>query len=163
MCLGGVCFWRLWSRMLSLRSQRCSKIWQLINMEDIIHHMMIIRSNKVNLFFMEGALTHCTFFQSNPKLKMLDRRKSGLLFNSPALGPHPRTELGVGKGPLFYSRPITKLFPLKFLSSDLSLIHVLDIGSWRSISLISPSSGEKTFVEVITIDAHHCPGKSPLS
>ena len=29
----------------------------------------------------------------------MDRRKSGLLFNSPTFGPHPRPELGVGEGP----------------------------------------------------------------
>ncbi|XP_052290688.1 uncharacterized protein LOC102617172 isoform X3 [Citrus sinensis] len=62
------------------------------------------------------------------------------------------------RGPLFCSRLTAKLFPLKFPGLDLSLIRVLDIGSWHSIFVVSPSSGEKTFVEVSAIDAHHCPG-----
>lgn len=64
------------------------------------------------------------------------------------------------RGPLFCSRLTAKLFPFKFPGLDLSLIRVLNIGSWHSVSLISPSSGEKTVVEVMAIDAHHCPGKS---
>ncbi|KAB1210078.1 hypothetical protein CJ030_MR6G011346 [Morella rubra] len=42
----------------------------------------------------------------------------------------------------------------------MSLLRVLDVGVWHSLSLVSPSSsGAKSVVEVIAIDAHHCPGK----
>ncbi|XP_031281276.1 5' exonuclease Apollo isoform X1 [Pistacia vera] len=66
------------------------------------------------------------------------------------------------RGPLFCSRLTAKLFPLKFPGLNLSLLRVLDIGSWHSISLMSPSSGEKTVVQVMAIDAHHCPGSIML-
>ncbi|XP_044501381.1 5' exonuclease Apollo-like isoform X1 [Mangifera indica] len=66
------------------------------------------------------------------------------------------------RGPLFCSRLTAKLLPFKFPELNLSLLHVLDIGSWLSISLISPSSGEKTVVQVMAIDAYHCPGSIML-
>ncbi|KAK0588676.1 hypothetical protein LWI29_004046 [Acer saccharum] len=62
------------------------------------------------------------------------------------------------RGLLFCSRLTAKLLPFKFPGLNLSLLRVLEIDSWHSISLISPSSGEKTAVEVMAIDAHHCPG-----
>lgn len=62
------------------------------------------------------------------------------------------------KGPLFCSRLTAKLFPFKFPDFNLSLLRVLDLGSWHSISLVSPSSGSETVVDVMAIDAHHCPG-----
>ncbi|KAK3184274.1 hypothetical protein Dsin_031560 [Dipteronia sinensis] len=62
------------------------------------------------------------------------------------------------RGQLFCSRLTAKLLPFKFSGLNLSLVRVLEIDSWHSISLISPSSGEKTAVEVMAIDAHHCPG-----
>ncbi|XP_022135633.1 5' exonuclease Apollo-like [Momordica charantia] len=62
------------------------------------------------------------------------------------------------KGPLFCSRLTAKLFPFKFPNFNLSLIRVLDIGFWHSISLVSPSSGSRKVIKVMAIDAHHCPG-----
>ncbi|TXG55286.1 hypothetical protein EZV62_020542 [Acer yangbiense] len=62
------------------------------------------------------------------------------------------------RGLLFCSRLTAKLLPFKFPGLNLSLLRVLEIDSWHSISLISPSSGEKTAVDVMAIDAHHCPG-----
>ncbi|KAK4846796.1 hypothetical protein QYF36_021984 [Acer negundo] len=62
------------------------------------------------------------------------------------------------RGLLFCSRLTAKLLPFKFPGLNLSLLRVLEIDSWHSISLISPSSGEKMAVEVMAIDAHHCPG-----
>ncbi|XP_059661016.1 uncharacterized protein LOC132307313 isoform X2 [Cornus florida] len=62
------------------------------------------------------------------------------------------------RGPLFCSRITAKLFPFKFPDFKLSLLRVLEIGSWHSISLVSPTSGSETIVQVIAIDAHHCPG-----
>ncbi|RVW70837.1 5' exonuclease Apollo [Vitis vinifera] len=62
------------------------------------------------------------------------------------------------KGPLFCSRLTAKLFPFKFPNFNLSLLRILEIGSWHSVSLVSPSSGSETTVDVMAIDAHHCPG-----
>ncbi|KAJ7948229.1 DNA repair metallo-beta-lactamase [Quillaja saponaria] len=62
------------------------------------------------------------------------------------------------KGPLFCSRLTAKLFGFKFPDFNLSLIRILDIGSWHSLSLVSPSIGSQTTVQVMAIDAHHCPG-----
>ncbi|KAH7576830.1 hypothetical protein JRO89_XS01G0158400 [Xanthoceras sorbifolium] len=62
------------------------------------------------------------------------------------------------RGPLFCSRLTAKLLPFKFPDLNLSLLRVLEIDSWQYVSLISPSSGDKTIVEVMAIDAHHCPG-----
>ncbi|XP_023554483.1 5' exonuclease Apollo-like [Cucurbita pepo subsp. pepo] len=62
------------------------------------------------------------------------------------------------RGPLFCSRLTAKLFSLKFPDFNLSLLRVLEIGLWHSISLISPSSGSRKTIKVMAIDAHHCPG-----
>ncbi|KAL4569796.1 hypothetical protein LXL04_025439 [Taraxacum kok-saghyz] len=62
------------------------------------------------------------------------------------------------RGPLFCSRITAKLFSPKFPGFDLTLLRVLEIGQWCSLSLVSPSSGLETKVEVIAIDANHCPG-----
>ncbi|GLT87007.1 hypothetical protein SLE2022_051120 [Rubroshorea leprosula] len=62
------------------------------------------------------------------------------------------------EGPLFCSRLTAKLFPFRFPNFRLSLLRILDLGSWHSISLISPSTGSRVTVEVLAIDAHHCPG-----
>ncbi|EOX99254.1 DNA repair metallo-beta-lactamase family protein isoform 4 [Theobroma cacao] len=62
------------------------------------------------------------------------------------------------KGPIFCSSLTAKLFPFKFPNFTLSLLRVLDLGSWHSLSLISPSIGSKITVQVMAIDAHHCPG-----
>ncbi|KAG8364636.1 hypothetical protein BUALT_Bualt18G0018000 [Buddleja alternifolia] len=62
------------------------------------------------------------------------------------------------RGPLFCSRLTAKLFPCKFPGFDLSLLRVLDIGCWHSLSLITPSSGSTAAVSVKAIDAQHCPG-----
>ncbi|KAF5741470.1 DNA repair metallo-beta-lactamase family protein putative isoform 1 [Tripterygium wilfordii] len=62
------------------------------------------------------------------------------------------------RGPLFCSRITAKLFPFKFPDFDLSLLRVLEDGSWYSVPLVSPSSGSETVVQVMAIDAHHCPG-----
>ncbi|KAA8526452.1 hypothetical protein F0562_008345 [Nyssa sinensis] len=62
------------------------------------------------------------------------------------------------RGSLFCSRITAKIFPFKFPGFKLSLLRVLEIGRWHSISLVSPTSGSETSVEVMAIDAHHCPG-----
>ncbi|PKI37974.1 hypothetical protein CRG98_041647 [Punica granatum] len=62
------------------------------------------------------------------------------------------------RGPLFCSHLTSKLLPFKFPNFNLSLLRVLEVGSWHSLSLTSPSSGTKTAVQVMLIDAHHCPG-----
>ncbi|KAF4394378.1 uncharacterized protein LOC115698822 isoform X1 [Cannabis sativa] len=62
------------------------------------------------------------------------------------------------KGPVFCSRLTAKLFPFKFPEFDLSLLRIIRIGSWHSISLVSPSSGSKNVIQFMAIDAHHCPG-----
>ncbi|XP_051135264.1 uncharacterized protein LOC127254281 [Andrographis paniculata] len=61
-------------------------------------------------------------------------------------------------GLLFCSRLTSRLFPCKFPDFDLSLLRVLRVGSWHSITLTTPSSGAPTQVYVKPIDAHHCPG-----
>ncbi|XP_075503235.1 uncharacterized protein LOC142540759 [Primulina tabacum] len=62
------------------------------------------------------------------------------------------------RGPLFCSRLTAKLLPCKLPGFDLSLLRVLDIGCWDTLSLISPSSGSPATVYVKAIDAEHCPG-----
>uniref|UniRef100_A0A2N9I780 Protein artemis n=2 Tax=Fagus sylvatica TaxID=28930 RepID=A0A2N9I780_FAGSY len=62
------------------------------------------------------------------------------------------------KGPIFCSRLTAKLFPFKFPGFNLSLLRLLVIGTWHSVSLICPSSGSPSFLQVMAIDAHHCPG-----
>ncbi|KAK6141131.1 hypothetical protein DH2020_025122 [Rehmannia glutinosa] len=62
------------------------------------------------------------------------------------------------RAPLYCSRLTARLFPCKFPGFDLSLLRVLDIGSWYSLSLTTPSSGSATNVYVKAIDAQHCPG-----
>nr|DAD23114.1 TPA_asm: hypothetical protein HUJ06_024577 [Nelumbo nucifera] len=64
------------------------------------------------------------------------------------------------KGPLFCSPVTAKLFPVKFPEFDFSLLRVLEIGSSHLLSLVSPTTGSKTTVQVTAIDAHHCPGAS---
>ncbi|KAI4322599.1 hypothetical protein L6164_022276 [Bauhinia variegata] len=65
------------------------------------------------------------------------------------------------RGPLFCSRLTAKLFPFKFPDLDLSLLRILDIGRWHSLSLVSHSGSETTF-QVMAIDADHCPGSVML-
>lgn len=62
------------------------------------------------------------------------------------------------KGPIFCSRHTAKLLPFKFPDFKLSLLRVMELGSWHSITLVSPSSGSETVVNAMAIDAHHCPG-----
>ncbi|KAK3445986.1 hypothetical protein EUGRSUZ_A01754 [Eucalyptus grandis] len=62
------------------------------------------------------------------------------------------------RGPLFCSRLSAKLLPFKLPGFDLSLLRVLDVGAWHSLSLLSPSSASETLVRVMPLDAHHCPG-----
>ncbi|KAK3184711.1 hypothetical protein Dsin_031997 [Dipteronia sinensis] len=62
------------------------------------------------------------------------------------------------RGLLFCSRLTAKLLPFKFPALNLSLLRLLEIGYWNSFSLISPSSRENIVVQVMAIDAHHCPG-----
>lgn len=64
------------------------------------------------------------------------------------------------RGPLYCSRITAKLFPIKFPGFDLSLLQIVEIGQWHSVSLLSPSSGSSTTVYFMAIDAHHCPGIS---
>jgi DNA cross-link repair 1B protein len=69
------------------------------------------------------------------------------------------------KGLIFYSRLTAKLFPFKFPNFKLSLLRILDLGAWHSLSLLCPSpSASQSFinVEVKAIDAHHCSGKFAL-
>ncbi|XP_057796582.1 uncharacterized protein LOC131012615 [Salvia miltiorrhiza] len=61
-------------------------------------------------------------------------------------------------GPLFCSRLTAKLIPCKFPGFDLSLLRIVDIGSWHSLSLTSPSSGSRVDFAFKAIDAQHCPG-----
>ncbi|XP_058210720.1 uncharacterized protein LOC131323105 isoform X2 [Rhododendron vialii] len=61
------------------------------------------------------------------------------------------------RGPLFCSRITAKLFPFKFPGFKLSLLRVLEIGQWHSVSLVSPTTGSATTVDVMAFDAHHCP------
>ncbi|XP_050204551.1 uncharacterized protein LOC126654659 [Mercurialis annua] len=62
------------------------------------------------------------------------------------------------KGPLFCSQLTAHLFPSRFPGFNLSLLTVLDTGLWHSMRLVSPSSGSQTTLQVMPIDAHHCPG-----
>ncbi|CAL5391335.1 unnamed protein product [Camellia sinensis] len=62
------------------------------------------------------------------------------------------------RGPLYCSRITAKLFSSKFPGFKLSLLRILDIGQWNSIPLVSPTTESNTTVNVIAIDAHHCPG-----
>ncbi|KAF3669867.1 DNA repair metallo-beta-lactamase family protein isoform 2 [Capsicum annuum] len=62
------------------------------------------------------------------------------------------------RGPLYCSRITAKLFPIKFPDFDLSLLRIVEIGHWHSVSLLSPSCGSYTDVDFMAIDAHHCPG-----
>ncbi|XP_028761608.1 5' exonuclease Apollo-like isoform X2 [Neltuma alba] len=64
-------------------------------------------------------------------------------------------------GPLFCSRTTAKLFPFKFPEFNLSLIRILQIGTWHSLSLLSPC-GSETHLQVMAIDAIHCPGSVML-
>ncbi|GJW90908.1 5' exonuclease Apollo [Tanacetum coccineum] len=62
------------------------------------------------------------------------------------------------RGPLYCSRITARLFHPKFPGFDLSLLRVLEIGRWYSLSLVSPTTGLETKVQVMAIDANHCPG-----
>ncbi|KAI3812205.1 hypothetical protein L1987_16912 [Smallanthus sonchifolius] len=62
------------------------------------------------------------------------------------------------KGPVFCSHISARLFHHKFPGFDTSLIRTLEIGQWYSLSLVSLSTGSQTKVEVMAIDANHCPG-----
>ncbi|OMO84812.1 DNA repair metallo-beta-lactamase [Corchorus capsularis] len=61
-------------------------------------------------------------------------------------------------GPIFCSRLTAKLFPFKFPNFRLSVLRILDVDCWHTLSLTSPSSGSETTVQVMAIDANHCPG-----
>ncbi|KAH9614531.1 hypothetical protein KSS87_020108 [Heliosperma pusillum] len=58
-------------------------------------------------------------------------------------------------GPLYCSRTTAKLFPVKYPHFDLSLLRVVDTGSWIPLSL---SSSSDSAVYVMPIPALHCPG-----
>ncbi|XVF66926.1 hypothetical protein PTKIN_Ptkin10aG0079400 [Pterospermum kingtungense] len=62
------------------------------------------------------------------------------------------------KAPIFCSHLTAKLLPFKFPNFNVSLLRDLDLGSWHSLSLISPSTGSQITLQVMPIDAHHCPG-----
>ncbi|KAJ8749343.1 hypothetical protein K2173_018829 [Erythroxylum novogranatense] len=62
------------------------------------------------------------------------------------------------RAPIFCSRITAKLFPFKFPDFNLSLLRVVDVGFWYSLSLVFPSSASRTTVEFMPIHAHHCPG-----
>lgn len=62
-------------------------------------------------------------------------------------------------GLLYCTRITARLIPPKFPGFDLSLLRILDIGIWYSLSL---SSGLETIVQVMAIHANHCPGNSNL-
>lgn len=64
------------------------------------------------------------------------------------------------KGPLYCSHLSARLFHHKFPGFDTSLIRALQIGQWHSLSLLSSSHGSQTkVVQVMAIEANHCPGK----
>ncbi|XP_058092526.1 uncharacterized protein LOC131238967 [Magnolia sinica] len=62
------------------------------------------------------------------------------------------------RGPLFCSSITAKLLPTRFPGFNLSLLRVLEIGTPHSVSLVSPKSGLEITVQVVAIDANHCPG-----
>ncbi|KAD3642051.1 hypothetical protein E3N88_31275 [Mikania micrantha] len=62
------------------------------------------------------------------------------------------------KGPVFCSHISARLFHHKFPGFDTSLIRTLEIGQWYSLSLVSLTTGSQTKVEVMSIEANHCPG-----
>ncbi|CAA7013986.1 unnamed protein product [Microthlaspi erraticum] len=62
------------------------------------------------------------------------------------------------QGPLYCSRTTASLFPSRFPGFDLSLLRVVPLSSWQSLSLRSPSSGSTVRLHFMAIDAHHCPG-----
>ncbi|KAL1567649.1 5' exonuclease Apollo-like [Salvia divinorum] len=62
------------------------------------------------------------------------------------------------RGPLFCSRLTAKLIPCKFPGFDVSLLRIVKIGSWHSLSLTSPSSRSSVEFVFKAIDAQHCPG-----
>lgn len=62
------------------------------------------------------------------------------------------------RGPLFCSRTTAKLLPFNFPGFDVSSLRVVDLGTWYSLSLRSPSTGSASVVEFVAIDALHCPG-----
>ncbi|XP_010543115.1 PREDICTED: 5' exonuclease Apollo [Tarenaya hassleriana] len=61
-------------------------------------------------------------------------------------------------GPLFCSPTTASLFPSRFPAFDLSLIRVVTLSSWISLSLRTPASGDAFTFHFMAIDAHHCPG-----
>ncbi|KAK7257493.1 hypothetical protein RIF29_31512 [Crotalaria pallida] len=61
--------------------------------------------------------------------------------------------------PLFCSRLTAKLLPFKFPDFDLSLVRILDTGSWHTLS---PSPAFPATLHVFAIDACHCPGSIML-
>ncbi|XP_071703412.1 uncharacterized protein [Rutidosis leptorrhynchoides] len=65
---------------------------------------------------------------------------------------------GWNNGLIYCSRITARLFPSKFPNFNISLLRALEIGKWYSIPLVSLSCGSKTSVEVLAIDANHCPG-----
>ncbi|GMH07195.1 hypothetical protein Nepgr_009035 [Nepenthes gracilis] len=62
------------------------------------------------------------------------------------------------RGPIFCSRITAKLFPFRFPDFNLSLLRVVEVGSWHTLSLVSLATGSPAVAEVMAIDAHHCPG-----
>ncbi|XP_010499219.1 PREDICTED: 5' exonuclease Apollo-like [Camelina sativa] len=62
------------------------------------------------------------------------------------------------QAPLYCSRTTASLFPSRFPGFDLSLLRVVPLSSWTSLSLRSPSSGSTVRLHFMAIDAHHCPG-----
>ncbi|CAN8257527.1 unnamed protein product [Cochlearia groenlandica] len=61
-------------------------------------------------------------------------------------------------GPLFCSLTTASLFPCRFPGFDLSLLRVVPLYSWQSLSLPSPSSPSSVQLHFMALDAHHCPG-----
>ncbi|GMH07197.1 hypothetical protein Nepgr_009037 [Nepenthes gracilis] len=64
-----------------------------------------------------------------------------------------------GRDPIFCSRITAKLFPFRFSDFNLSLLRVVEVGSWHTSSLVSLATGSPAVAELMAIDAHHCPGK----
>ncbi|KAL0702978.1 hypothetical protein Bca4012_059100 [Brassica carinata] len=91
----------------------------------------------------------------------VDRWKSGsqAYFLTHMHSDHTRGLSAVwSHAPLFCSRTTASLFPSRFPGFDLSLLRVVSLSSWQSLSLRSPSTGSPVLLHFMAIDAHHCPG-----
>ncbi|KAK9156014.1 hypothetical protein Sjap_003494 [Stephania japonica] len=71
----------------------------------------------------------------------------------------PRASLPNGAEPVVLLADHRHALPPKFPDFDLSLIRALEVGTSRSLTLVSPSSGTEIAFDVTVINADHCPGE----